>query len=264
MFQAYNLVQELTAYENILLPVLLDKKKPDEKYVSMLIELLKIEDRLHHRKYLESYFSSFFYPAIGNIVTTTAGLNALGFDLPYAALSVTLAESPNAAMEEYLETNLSLIAARSPGVKLFSYVALARENRETAYGLLIAAGAVVTLFFAICASMVSNALSARIRASKREIGTIRAVGASEREVLSSYLWQLASMFAWGTAIGMAVQLTLCGWLLTKGYITAGKALPPVWQPLLFVAVLFGICFLNVRSKVVNIVRRSIVENIREL
>lgn len=48
VFQAYNLVQELTAYENILLPVLLDKKKPDEKYISMLIELLGIEDRLHH------------------------------------------------------------------------------------------------------------------------------------------------------------------------------------------------------------------------
>jgi putative ABC transport system ATP-binding protein len=48
VFQAYNLVQELTAYENILLPVLLDKKKPDEKYISMLIELLGIGDRLHH------------------------------------------------------------------------------------------------------------------------------------------------------------------------------------------------------------------------
>ena len=30
VFQAYNLVQELTAQENILLPVVLDKKKPDE------------------------------------------------------------------------------------------------------------------------------------------------------------------------------------------------------------------------------------------
>ncbi|MCR3922300.1 MAG: ABC transporter ATP-binding protein [Firmicutes bacterium] len=48
VFQAYNLVQELTASENILLPVLLDKKKPDEKYISMLIELLGIGDRLHH------------------------------------------------------------------------------------------------------------------------------------------------------------------------------------------------------------------------
>lgn len=48
VFQAYNLVQELTGYENILLPVLLDKKKPDDKYISMLVELLGIADRLHH------------------------------------------------------------------------------------------------------------------------------------------------------------------------------------------------------------------------
>jgi len=48
VFQAYNLVQELTAYENILLPVLLDKRNPDEKYIAMLIELLGLEDRLHH------------------------------------------------------------------------------------------------------------------------------------------------------------------------------------------------------------------------
>ena len=48
MFQAYNLVQELTAYENILLPVLLDNKKPDETYLSMIIELLGIGDRLDH------------------------------------------------------------------------------------------------------------------------------------------------------------------------------------------------------------------------
>lgn len=48
VFQAYNLVSELTARENILLPILLDKKKPDEKYISMLIEMLGIGDRLNH------------------------------------------------------------------------------------------------------------------------------------------------------------------------------------------------------------------------
>lgn len=48
VFQSYNLVQELTGYENILLPVMLDKKKPDEKYLERIIELLGIEDRLEH------------------------------------------------------------------------------------------------------------------------------------------------------------------------------------------------------------------------
>ncbi len=31
-----------------MLPVLLDKRNPDDKYITMLIELLGIEDRLHH------------------------------------------------------------------------------------------------------------------------------------------------------------------------------------------------------------------------
>jgi len=48
VFQAYNLVQELTGYENILLPVMLDKKKADEEYIKNVIEILGIEDRLSH------------------------------------------------------------------------------------------------------------------------------------------------------------------------------------------------------------------------
>lgn len=48
VFQAYNLVQELTGMENILLPVMLDHKKPDEAYIGQLIDALGIEDRLSH------------------------------------------------------------------------------------------------------------------------------------------------------------------------------------------------------------------------
>lgn len=48
VFQNYNLVKELTGYENILLPVMLDGRKPDEQYLSRLIEMLSIGDRLSH------------------------------------------------------------------------------------------------------------------------------------------------------------------------------------------------------------------------
>ncbi len=48
VFQAYNLVQELTGYENIVLPVMLDKKKVDENYIKKVIEILGIGDRLTH------------------------------------------------------------------------------------------------------------------------------------------------------------------------------------------------------------------------
>lgn len=48
VFQSYNLVQELTGYENILLPIMLDRKNPDEAYLGKLIDMLGIEDRLEH------------------------------------------------------------------------------------------------------------------------------------------------------------------------------------------------------------------------
>lgn len=48
MFQSYNLVPELTAWENILLPLLLDKASPDEGYIKGICASLGIEDRLSH------------------------------------------------------------------------------------------------------------------------------------------------------------------------------------------------------------------------
>ena len=39
VFQAYNLVNELTGYENILLPIMLDNKKTDEQYIEKIIKI---------------------------------------------------------------------------------------------------------------------------------------------------------------------------------------------------------------------------------
>lgn len=48
VFQSYNLVQELTGLENILLPIMLDNKKTDREYIDKIIKMLGIEDRLEH------------------------------------------------------------------------------------------------------------------------------------------------------------------------------------------------------------------------
>lgn len=48
VFQAYNLVRELTGYENILLPVMLDHRKADAGYIDKLVDMLEIRDRLDH------------------------------------------------------------------------------------------------------------------------------------------------------------------------------------------------------------------------
>ena len=48
VFQSYNLVKELTGWENILLPVMLDNRKLDEDYLNRIIDMLDIRDRLSH------------------------------------------------------------------------------------------------------------------------------------------------------------------------------------------------------------------------
>ncbi len=48
VFQNYNLVRELTGWENILLPVMLDRRQADEKYLNQIIDLLGIRNRLEH------------------------------------------------------------------------------------------------------------------------------------------------------------------------------------------------------------------------
>ena len=48
VFQFFNLIPELTARENIILPILLDNGKVDDSYIGELSEMLGISDRLTH------------------------------------------------------------------------------------------------------------------------------------------------------------------------------------------------------------------------
>ncbi len=54
IFQAFNLVPELTVEQNIIFPVLLDKRKPDMEHLDEMLEILGLKDR---RKHLPSELS---------------------------------------------------------------------------------------------------------------------------------------------------------------------------------------------------------------
>lgn len=48
IFQAFNLIPELTVEQNIIFPVLLDYQKPDEAYLEELLSVLNLQERRHH------------------------------------------------------------------------------------------------------------------------------------------------------------------------------------------------------------------------
>ncbi len=49
VFQAYNLVPTLTAFENITLPSTLANRAPDQESLDRVIDVVRLRDRLHHR-----------------------------------------------------------------------------------------------------------------------------------------------------------------------------------------------------------------------
>ena len=48
IFQAFNLIPELTVEQNIVFPLLLDYQKPDQKYLDELLKVLNLENRRKH------------------------------------------------------------------------------------------------------------------------------------------------------------------------------------------------------------------------
>lgn len=48
IFQSFHLIQELNVEQNIIFPMLLDYRKPDQEYVEEIIEVLGLENRRKH------------------------------------------------------------------------------------------------------------------------------------------------------------------------------------------------------------------------
>ena len=48
IFQAFNLISELTVEQNIIFPTLLDYQKPDKSYLEELLSVLNLTERRHH------------------------------------------------------------------------------------------------------------------------------------------------------------------------------------------------------------------------
>ncbi len=141
-----------------------------------------------------------------------------------------------------------------------------QEQKETVKELMFLVYAIVILMFTICGSIINNTISANIKEDKKKIGTLRAVGANEKEISKSYILQLLSMFKWGFGIGFGgFALSYLIIVLTNKYTSLADALVfNPWITLLLGLILFAICSLSVYSKIRKETRNSIVENIREL
>ena len=140
-----------------------------------------------------------------------------------------------------------------------------RKDVEQNTQMYIAMISVIILGFVICGSIVNNALTASIRERKKEIGTLRAVGADMKVLVSSYIRQLLSMFAYGYGIGFGayIILLIVFYIMDKA-TGSGKVPFNPWITIILSVILFAICSFNLWAKIRKEMKNSIVENIREL
>ena len=201
------------------------------------------------------------------ILTTNEASHLFSPEIDYSTIMMntknTLDDETDKIISPYLE-NISLSV---PDGRFRNNYEFAKENEQSIRIILFGMICIIGLFLAICGCVVNNALTARIREGKREIGTLRAVGADLKILSSSYIKQLLSVFGWGNGLGFG--------LYTVGYVlfaVMNKAMKwgkelfefRILETILMCGVLFLICSLNLYIKIKQEMRHSIVENIREL
>ena len=205
------------------------------------------------------------------MMTTHSGMSALSENTKY--YTVQMSVDDNVEIDGDIDETITAFLRQFDNkydASFTSTYALNKAEQRSMYSLFVSLISIITIGFVICGSIVNNSLTATIREKKKEIGTLRAVGADIGVLIKSYIRQLLSMFAYGYGIGFCGAGIFYIYLLisyfkdkSQGYDVAPPVFSP-WETLIFCVILFAICSINLWTKVRKEMKNSIVENIKEL
>jgi len=203
-----------------------------------------------------------FWNRLPMFLTTNQGISAFGCPLRYEFIDINTVEEMTPEIEEEIEAFF-----RAADYEYDSNYRMQELQKTEMKTLVAGVSSIILLLFCVAASLVNNALTSKIRESKREIGTLRAVGASAKELTMVYIYQLLSMFGTGCGLGFGIYTVV--FFSAKLICKYGIHLMFPFEFRIFAAaaiclVLFAVCSLNLYSKVKKQMKYSIVENIREL
>ncbi len=243
----------------------------DQKPISYekLVTDTKIGSMLHGVPYKsrDSIIGELSFWGRARVITTTEGFDKLtNGNIQYNHVGVELNKECTEEINKEMNTLLSKVSAGTTGVVNSSYEKRQQELDDIRASLIIII-AVAALFFTACGSLVNNAITARIRESKREIGTLRAVGATQKDINNSYFRQIFSILGWGVLTGFVAFFIYYG-LYYLVFISLGDSpndyKVTIIETLVGVVLLFVSCTINMVVKIRKEMKNSIVENIREL
>lgn len=198
-------------------------------------------------------------------ITTNQGLNHFVSGAKYRNVYLFSNTEVDEDVEKTIRASIDPVS-NMYNCELISNFEQQQRQQDTISSIYYSLLALITICFVICASIVNNTLSARIRESKKQIGTIRAFGANQTELVKSYFKQMISMLSVGIISGFAVYTV--GFIVVNIYNKSqGRNIDLIFDPwltLVFCVVLVAICTANLWLKVHKEMKNSIIENIREL
>ncbi len=207
------------------------------------------------------YYEGFF------VITSNDAINKFCNEAEYDAMEVKLNTECSEEINNNVMKTLEQIGAGAKS-KIVSSYQKNKENTESNTATLVMLIAIIAMLFTLSGSLVNNSITARIRESKKSIGTLRAVGASTKELTLSYIKQFIFVLLKGVIGGFGSFFVFIGiWeLALRAYEDSifDDLTITLWQTLLAVLILFISCVINMYSKVKKEMKNSIVENIREL
>lgn len=200
------------------------------------------------------------------IITSLSGMKAFSPDSKYDQININLKGDCDEELDKEMQEQIENITSGYYGVGLTSNFELVQNQKSYMNSLFFSMIAIIVLFLSISASIINNSLSSRIRESKREIGTLRAVGASQRELVDSYIRQLLSMFGWSYLAGFVIFFVSYAIIFAvhKSNETNMDMKLTIWQTVIACIVLFAVCSINLWLKIRKEMKNSIIDNIREL
>lgn len=206
-----------------------------------------------------------YYSDLG-ILTTTSGMNHFVENQKYRELSFYLNQDCTAEIDSEIIDIISSITdsvEASDYISEYGYQEMQKSDTSKAFTAMMT---MLILLLVICLSMINNSITANIRENKTKIGTLRAVGAAESDLVKSYIKQLLSMLLWGCGIGFAGFFIsfFINWLLHNRSTDNIEMICNPLGSIIFCIIVFAVCSLNLWSKIRSEMKNSIVENIREL
>lgn len=206
---------------------------------------------------------------IGNnmvIFTTLSAMNSFYPDAKYSTLNISAGGEQNDQTDQKTQESLKEISDSVYNGDLFSNYESIKEQKEYSASLLFAIVSLIILFMSISASIINNSLSASIREGKKEIGTLRAVGASGKDVYGSYIRILLSAFIKSYIIGFALFAISYAaiTIINKSSDDPIYLKLSIWQTIIACVLLFAVCCVNLWLKIRKEMKNSIIDNIREL